>query len=397
MKRRISLSLLSLFLALTVIFSVACTGEELPISSIDIQGERVTLEIGSTYTLHTNAPDDISDDLAWSASNTSVSVDENGLVTALEIGKVIVTVKYKALSDTIMIEVVEEDPDKLDDAEKEDFYGDYDPADSHEEALERSKLGLLSGLIETPDQKPYIASYQPKVGSTFIKNTDQNYLDDNTYIVVDAYGREILRVYKGGGYITLEEVAAYMYAFGDVPANYVSSKNTKPTSSIWGEYLRLNHSKFSGSTSKYPYEPELPDISGCGGNLEYYEIDIGTTGTDCDPGYSVAIYNDGNRITRGAARIVYARFERNGDKVTDPNEKYVFYTYNHYNDFQEYLNYYGGWGEMFGNVTGGGELSSKTNCSPTPYVAVTLSSFKTKSVPIVLYYYDAYKYSLLSA
>jgi hypothetical protein len=48
----------------------------------------------------------------------------------------------------------------------------------------------------------------------------------------------------------------------------------------------------------------------------------------------------------------------------------VFYTYNHYNDFQEYLNYYGGWGEMFGNVTGGGTLSSKYDCNPTPYVPV---------------------------
>ena len=134
--------------------------------------------------------------------------------------------------------------------------------------------------------------------------------------------------------------------------------------------LRLNHSNFTGNTSKYPYEPELPDISGCGGDLQYYEIDIGTTGTDCDPGYIAKIYNDGKSITRGAARIVYARFDRNGDNIVDPSEKYVFYTYNHYNDFQEYLNYYGGWGEMFGNITGGGKISDKKNCNPTPYVPV---------------------------
>jgi hypothetical protein len=48
----------------------------------------------------------------------------------------------------------------------------------------------------------------------------------------------------------------------------------------------------------------------------------------------------------------------------------VFYTYNHYNDFQEYLNYFGGWGKMFGNITGGGKISSKTECNPTPYVPV---------------------------
>ena len=49
--------------------------------------------------------------------------------------------------------------------------------------------------------------------------------------------------------------------------------------------------------------------------------------------------------------------------VYENNEVYVFYTHNHYNDFREYLNYYGGWGQIFGNVTGGGEYSSKTNCT----------------------------------
>ena len=181
-------------------------------------------------------------------------------------------------------------------------------------------------------------------------------------------GDEVYRIYRGGGYIGLEEVAAYVYAFGDVPANYVSSKSTSPTSSKWGIYLRLNHTAFSGNTSRYPYEPELPRISGCGGDLRYYEIDIGTTGTDCDPSYAAQPYNDGRRITRGAARIVYARFDANGDRVIDLSERFVFYTYNHYNDFREYLNYYGGWGEMFGNVTGGGTLSSKYNYNPTPYV-----------------------------
>ena len=86
----------------------------------------------------------------------------------------------------------------------------------------------------------------------------------------------------------------------------------------------------------------LPDISGCGGSLDYYEKDIGTTGTDCDPSYTPAIYNNGSKITRGAARIVYTRYDKNGNEIIDLDEKYLFYTYNHYNDFQEYLNYEGG-------------------------------------------------------
>ena len=56
---------------------------------------------------------------------------------------------------------------------------------------------------------------------------------------------------------------------------------------------------------------------------------------------------------------------------------YVFYTGNHYNDFREYLNYFGGWGEIFGNETGGGTLSSKSHYNPTPYVSTGYGSFRT--------------------
>ena len=198
------------------------------------------------------------------------------------------------------------------------------------------------------------------------------YADDgNTYFVLDAYGNVANKIYKGGAYVTLEEVAAYVFAFGTVPPNYSTSKSTRPSESPWGKYLRNNHSKFSGSTTKYPYEPELPNISGCGGTYDYYEIDIGTTGTTAGEGYKVAPYNDGITITRGAARIVYARYQYGNQLIGT----YVFYTYNHYNDFQEYLNYEGGWGKMFGNITGGGTLSSKYDYNPTPYVNVQLVDF----------------------
>ena len=33
-----------------------------------------------------------------------------------------------------------------------------------------------------------------------------------------------------------------------------------------------------------------------------------------------------------------------------------------------FYNYYNGWGEMFGNITGGGTISSKVDYNPTPYV-----------------------------
>ena len=251
----------------------------------------------------------------------------------------------------------------------EEFYADYTPAGSYEDAQYRSEHGFLSGSLEVPKQDFVRAESQPQEDGRYVFNTQQRYEDDgNTYVVTDAQGNEVLRIYKGGGYITLEEVAAYMYAFGGedgaFPANYVSKKKTKPTSSIWGEYLRVNHSYYKNDPSKYPYEPKLP-----GDDLRYYEMDIGTTGTTT-PGHSPKIYNNGTTITRGAARLVYTREDVNGNGIYELGEVYVFYTHNHYNDFTQYLNYYGGWGETFGNITGGGVFDSKTDYKPTPYPEV---------------------------
>ena len=263
---------------------------------------------------------------------------------------------------------------------KEAFYKNYTAACCATNAKYRSRHGFLSGSLDVPGQFAQDAANRPMQDGKFIRNTSAYYLDGgSTYVVTDASGREMMRIYKGGAYITLEEVAAYMYAFGgsssSIPANYTANKKTRPSESIWGEYLRVNHTKFSGNTKKYPYEPKLPDISGCGGDLQYYEMDIGTTGTETPGDYAVKLYNDGTVITRGAARLVYARQDKNHNGTIENDEVYVFYTDNHYNDFREYLNYYGGWGQIFGNVTGGGEYSSKTNCNPTPYPETAYQEF----------------------
>lgn len=275
------------------------------------------------------------------------------------------------------------DQDQYENVDKAAFYASYTPACCLEDAQLRSDSGLLSGLLEVPQQMFTRASYQPVSNGMYVRNSDSYYEDNgNTYVVVDGYGDPVLRIYKGGGYITLEEVAAYMYAFGgsssNLPANYTANKKPNVSTSIWGKYLRGNHSSFSGNTSKYPYEPELPNINGCGGSLQYYEMDIGTTGT-VTPGQTSDEYNNGNRIVRGAARLVYARRDLNGNGVYEQGEVYVFYTHNHYNDFTEYLNYFGGWGQTFGNVTGGGTFDSKYNYNPTPYPQVAYWDFSVEN------------------
>ena len=273
------------------------------------------------------------------------------------------------------------DEDPYENVTKEAFYANYTPACCLTNSKYRTQHGLLSGSKEVPGQFAVDAENRPMADGKFIRNTSAYYLDGgSTYVVLDFSGKEVMRIYKGGAYITLEEVAAYMYAFGgsksSLPANYTSSKSTKPTNNPWGIFLRVNHSFFSGDTEKYPYEPILPNISGCGGDAEYYEMDIGTTGTYTGDGYPVKIYNNGTTITRGAARIVYTRQDLNRNGIYEPDEVFLFYTANHYNDFREYLNYYGGWGEIFGNETGGGTLSSEYDYNPTPYVPTGYASFQ---------------------
>lgn len=383
------LSLLLLFCSCDYSFGtggeggVSDTGK-LPDSISIVGSESLIIFPDDTVQLTTDVSDVFSAGIAWSVSDDCVSITSTGLLRAEEVGEATVTARLGEHSDTVSVRVLggdgDSDPIVIDpykNLTSAEFYRDYEPATSYMDSYYRTLHGFMSGTIDEQDQEPTLSPYRPMLDGLFVKNSVMNYSSDgNAYYIYDAYGNIVNVIYRGGAYITLEEVAAYVLAFGDVPANYVSGKSTKPTSSVWGEYLRLNHTKFSGNTTKYPYEPALPSISGIGGILQYYEIDMGTTGTDCDPSYAADIYNDGRYITRGAARIVYARFYVSGGKINDISQRYVFYTYNHYNDFQEYLNYEGGWGEMFGNITGGGTISSKYDYNPTPYVAVTLSDIR---------------------
>ena len=387
---------------------------------IDVDQKTIQLKVGQTLTLNVVRSEELEGEIVWTTSSSCTSV-EDGVVTAIAEGQAVIKASLGDKYDRVLIDIVAENtenngntgngngnnPESEDDGvgetitlpgtedpvtsdpyvnvDEEEFYANYSPAISYMDAYYRTKHNLMSGSIDEQDQKPTISDYQPKSGDKLIRNNVYIFSEDgNTYYVVDCYGEIAFEIYKGGAYVILEEVAAYVFAFGEPPANHSYSKKTKPTQSEWGEYLRVNNTEFSGSTKKYPYEPMLPRISGCGGDLTYYEMDIGTTGTDCDPSYSIVPYNNGTKITRGAARIVYSCYDKNGNKIIDLDERYVFYTYNHYNDFQEYLNYAGGWGEMFGNVTGGGTLSSRDHYNPTPYVEVARAKLnKTREVVIV--------------
>ena len=343
-----------------------------PLESIQVEIESNSLPIGGYTPIEiTTYPEGYESVVELNATG---GYAVGGYLTSCESGEWEIEASYGGVTDSVAYYVsAEELADPYENVDKEKFYFDYEPAHSHLDALYRSEHSLMSGDIVTPDCEPVFLSNAPKQDGLYAKNTSvQTYGDGGTYIIYDHNGRPVDAVYEGGAYITLEQVAAYLQAFGDIPDNQVKSKSMRPTQSPYREYLRLNHSRFSGSQSSYPYEPILPDITGCGGDTVYYELDIGTTGTSGD-GYVPMLYNNGTSISRGAARICYT-VSRNGERIEDPSNRQVFYTYNHYNDFREYLNYRHGWGKMFGNVSGGGELSDDYDCNPTEYPEVALTA-----------------------
>lgn len=264
------------------------------------------------------------------------------------------------------------------------FYASYTPACSYEDAQYRTLHCLISGSNALQDQKPTIASNEPQSDNKYLKDSDGYYTYNpdksyRSYVINTSDGKTQEEIYYNGGYVSLEEVAAYVYAFGDVPPNQFQETSFSLEIKKWGIYGRENFNYYSSDTSKYPYEPDLPDsLNGSLGNSNkrYYEMDVGTTGTDCDPRYPSVTYNTGTDITRGAARIVFTYLWSNGTQITSKDDRYVFYTYNHYNDFQEYLNYYGGWGKMFGSVTAGNPITDfSPTYPPTAYPETESASF----------------------
>lgn len=245
--------------------------------------------------------------------------------------------------------------DPYENVSKNDFYANYTEAISYEDAMYRTEHGLISGSID------YISNVPQKntiySGDDFVKFNNYTYTYDSennpiSYKINTKDGT-YKTIYYNAGYVVLEEVAAYIFAFGEVPpnSNYDKGSSGKKASiAKWGEYGRVNIGNYSNDVIKYPNEPELPTHDSNGKAYQYIETDIG-----------LSDYNNGSKISRGSLRIVFTYKYKDGTRVTDINERYVFYTYNHYGDFEEYLNYYGGWGDRFGADT-------STTSTPTPYI-----------------------------
>ena len=233
---KISLKIISLLLALVILLSVfvSCRAPEAPegegtgdLSSLEIEGEEtLSLGIGGVCLLEIDEDYSTVSRVKWTASNSSVTVDGSGFVKAQSPGKVTVTATLGTLSDSVEITVLDS-PDTSDpyaDMSESEFYSSYTPARDFIDSYYRTQHSFLSGDKTVPGAAPTIVDNRPNENGVCYRSSDMLYEDNgNTYIVLNADGSEAFRVYRGAGYITLDEVAAYMFAFGgsenSFPAN----------------------------------------------------------------------------------------------------------------------------------------------------------------------------------
>lgn len=259
---------------------------------------------------------------------------------------------------------------------KTEFYNNYKVATSYEDAYFRTQHGLLSGeYIQEDGSLPSNKNNPHDENGTFYRLANAQFdIDSNgnrLSYTVNVLKGENYKIYSSGMYVSMNDVAAYLFAFNNIPKNYVENKNDKDGAiSKYGEFARLNFSRYSGpSSSRYQYEPYLEGQKEK--TLFYKEVDYGaTTGSNK--------YVSGNNINnRGPYRFLVAT-HTNKDYTTPTTieNRRVYYTYNHYNDFAEYLNYYNGFGKVFGNETAGNSQNKyNSNNPPTPKVDSVLASY----------------------
>lgn len=246
----------------------------------------------------------------------------------------------------------------------------YKRATSYEDAQYRTKHHLISGDYNASDYKVAINNENTNSTATVYRNnvTDYTYRPDKSYESYKLYSLDgtYETIYYGGAYSSINEVAAYLFAFGETPANIMSSNSDYTNAAERYRYGRVNDNEYSGpQAKKYVYEPALyGQIRGKTNKLNYNETDFGDwvyyNDTVYDTKYDPTVYVTENKeYARGVMRFCYITKSDNASTFDDLNNRRVYFTYNHYNDFVEFLNYKDGFGKVFGNMTEGREYNGK--------------------------------------
>lgn len=154
-------------------------------------------------------------------------------------------------------------------------------------------------------------------------------------------------IYKGGIYTDSNEVACYINAFGECPANYVLYSNSKYSNFPDGTLSQTNAKKYTYNTygnkgRLYTYYNQLDGyvtsvpVDTDGSNFHYWEVDIAVTDA----------YASGTSFNRGGGRLIVFP-----DGVTtgtyDSGKTFIVKTIDHYQHAREFANYLEGWGANF--------------------------------------------------
>jgi len=107
---------------------------------------------------------------------------------------------------------------------------------------------------------------------------------------------------KNGTYTTKEDVALYIYTYGELPQNFITKKEAQALGWTGGSLEPYAPGKCIGGTYFGNYEGNLPEKAG----RSYTECDIDTLG----------------KSSRGAKRIVFS------------NDGLIYYTEDHYSTFE---------------------------------------------------------------
>ncbi len=177
---------------------------------------------------------------------------------------------------------------------------------------------LLTGCMELPEAGSNVQNTQPSYSqqtttvqsdtttTTISIDTTTAALTDTTIssatTTTDQTSTSALGLDRNGSYTTKEDVALYLYTYGELPQNFITKKEAQNLGWTGGSLEPYAPGKCIGGSYFGNYEGLLPKKSG----RSYYECDIDTLGAK----------------SRGAKRIVYS------------DDGLIYYTEDHYASFE---------------------------------------------------------------
>ena len=129
-------------------------------------------------------------------------------------------------------------------------------------------------------------------------SSGQNDQDQTTAQTQTTAQKAAKKVKRGGSYDSKDEVAQYLYEYGELPENYITKKEARELGWEGGSVERYAPGKCIGGDYYGNYEAILP-------RGDYHECDIDTLG----------------KKGRGAKRLVFS-------------DKEIYYTGDHYSTFE---------------------------------------------------------------